>query len=365
MKRRDFLTASIGTGMAALAGCIGGDSDAPATGTTTTTSGSDPYSGTLTVATYRPFIDAPSVSPGEWIKEQFEAAYPKATLEWATPKSELNHYIQRKRQGVDIAADAYVGLNADDLIRLDENLTEPLFDSELELEHGSHVIDDLRFDPKGRTVPYDTGYISLVYDATQTSNPGTFDALATPEYASKLLAQNAQTSDTGQAFLLWTVNTLGEDRYLDYWDRLIANGAKVVGSWSAAYTAYTNDERPIVVSYSTDQVYAHRNDKPLKEHQVGFLNDQGYANPEGMARFADTDSPELATAFLEFMLSKKVQSKIAVLNVSFPATDYADPPKSFSKYAYRPPETVTHTYEELKNNADTWVEQWARRVVNN
>jgi thiamine transport system substrate-binding protein len=371
MKRRDFLKAGTGTGLVLLAGCTSNsknnnnssDNNNTTNSNTHTTNSGDPYSGTLTVATYRPFIDAGTVSPGKWIKEQFEAAYPKATLKWATPKSELNYFIQRKRRGVNIDADVYVGLNVDDLLRVEQNLDSALFDTGLELEGESHVIDQLRFDPKGRAVPFDTGYICLVYDKTQTTNPGTFDTLATPEFASKLLAQNAQTGDTGRAFLLWTVATLGENNYLDYWNRLVGNGAKIVDSWTAAYAAYSNDERPIVVSYSTDQVYAHRNNKPLKEHQVGFLNNQGYANPEGMARFADTDNPELATAFLEFMLSKKVQSKIPVLNVSFPATDYADPPESFSKYAYRPPETVTHSYKELKGSVDTWIEQWSRQVV--
>jgi thiamine transport system substrate-binding protein len=225
------------------------------------------------------------------------------------------------------------------------------------------VIEDLHFDPRGRAIPFDTGFISLVYNAHEVSNPGTFEALTQPEFADTLLVQNAQSSDPGQAFLLWTIAQYGEDGYLDYWSDLVDNGVKILGDWNAAYTAYTNGERPIVVSYSTDQVYAHQYDQDMQKHQVGFLNDQGYATPEGMARFADSDQPELAAAFIDFMLSKEVQSKIPVLNVAFPATTTAEPPADFDQYAHRPPEVVTHTYEELSGSLDTWVEQWAQQIV--
>ncbi|MFC7167208.1 thiamine ABC transporter substrate-binding protein [Halospeciosus flavus] len=367
MRRRDVLKAGAGAGLGLVAGCAGNGGETTTTTPSTTTTATDPYAGELHVATYQPFVDAPSVSPGSWIKEQFEKQYPKATLKWLTPQSELNYFVQRKQAGVGVDADVYVGLNADDLVRVDQelggdDLFEPIDAGALDNE--GHVRDELRFDPKNRAIPFDTGYISLVYNEKKVSNPQTFETLAKPEYASKLLAQNAQTSDSGQAFLLWTIATLGEENYLDYWKRLVDNGARLLDSWSAAYSAYLK-ERPMVVSYSTDQVYAHRYDQPLAEHQVGFLNDQGYANPEGMARFADTDTPELATAFVDFMLSKEVQSKIPVLNVAFPATDWAEPPESFSKYAHRPPETVTHSYDELKGNLDQWVEQWARQVASN
>jgi len=381
MKRRTFL-ATVGAGSIALAGCTGGDggggettstaggetttSETTSGGTTATTAASNPLSGTLRVATYQPFIDAPSVSPGKWIKREFEKAYPDATLKYLTPDSELNYFIQRRKAGVTIDADVYVGMNADDLVRIDQKLGDtPLFDpiEQGTLANESHVRDELRFDPKRRAVPFDTGYISLVYDQTKVDDPKTFDALTTAPYKGKLIAQNAQSSDTGQAFMLWTVKTLGENDYLDYWGQLLDNDVRIVDSWSSAYNAYSNGEAPIVVSYSTDQVYAHQYDEPLEKHQIGFLNDQGYANPEGMARFTTTDVPELATAFIDWMLSKQAQSKIPILNVSFPATDWADLPESFSKYAFEPPEIVTYTYDELSGNLDSWVNQWAKRIA--
>lgn len=370
MKRRTFIRSAGAAGVTALAGCAGPESDTNGTepnGTTTgTTSGSDALSGTLSVATYEPFIDAPSVSPGNWIKEHFESAYPDATIEWLTPDSELNHFVQQTQSGVGVSADVYVGVNADDLVRVDEQLGDTaLFDpiSSGQLSNGDSVIEDLRFDPDGRAIPFDTGFISLVYDAGVIETPETFADLTRPEFEDTLLLQNAQTSDPGRAFLLWTIANQGEAEYLDYWQSLVDNGAQILGDWNAAYTAYSNEERPAVVSYSTDQVYAHRNDQDMERHQIGFLNDQGYAVPEGMARFADAEHPELATAFMDFMLSSAVQSEIPVRNVAFPATTTADPPAEFQEYAHRPPETVTHTYDDLVGSLDSWVETWAQQIA--
>ena len=370
MKRRTFIRSAGAAGVGALAGCASPENESKTTttdGTTTgTTETTDELAGTLSVATYEPFIDAPSVSPGAWIKEEFEAEYPDATIEWQTPESELNYYIQEKQYNDSISADLYVGVNADDLVRVDEQLGDTqLFDPIPSdgLSNEDSVIDDLRFDPAERAIPFDTGFLSLVYDETEIEEPQTFDDLTEPAYEETLLLQNAQTSDPGRAFLLWTIANRGEDSYLEYWRDLVDNGAQILGDWNAAYTAYSNEERPAVVSYSTDQVYANWNDADMSRHQIAFLNDQGYAIPEGMARFADADNPELATAFIDFMLSAKVQSEIPVRNVSFPATTTAEPPAEFDEFAHRPPETVTHTYDELAGSLDTWVNDWAQEIA--
>jgi len=400
MERRTFLR-SVGTGVTGivLAGCVtsdggdGGDTptDTETTSRETTTTGSGTESGTTTgtrsgtteessptttpepdlegtlrVATYSAFVGSPSSSPGTWVKKTFEKQYPNATLQYETPDSGINHYLQRRRQGAGIDADVYVGLNTDELIKIDEQLPGKRLFRRLDegrLDNASHVIPELKVDPKGRALPYDTGYISLVYDEREVSAPGTFEALTKPEYEGTLLAENAQTSDPGKAFLLWTIHEFGEDGYLDYWSDLVDNDVRLLENWDKAYAAYGENQRPMVVSYSTDQVYANRYDQNMKRHQVGFLNDQGYANPEGMAIFEATDEPDLARAFVDFMLSKKVQSKLPVLNVQYPATDHANLPAEFDKFAYTPDEPVTFTYDELKGNVESWVDEWARQIA--
>jgi thiamine transport system substrate-binding protein len=389
VNRRRFLRVAGAGGAALLAGCSAEPVDEGATGTPSdadagSATGTDGSSGatdqgttvgsdtadTLVVATYSSFIDAPSSSPGAWLKERFESEF-DAELIWQTPSGELNYYIQRANAGVGIDADVYVGLNVDSLIRVDQNVENgPLFAEAPSLERGSAITESLQFDPKSRAVPYDTGYICLVWDATADGGefeaPATFDGLLESEYSNDLIVQNPGTSAPGKAFMLHTIDQYGADGYLDYWKQLQDNGVRVLGKWEDAYNAYSNGEAPMVVSYSTDQVYANRYDQNMDKHQLRFLNDEGYANPEGMAQFAESDAPGLAKRFMEFVLRPEVQGQIAVRNVQFPAVGDATFPDEFSdyeKYAKEPPNSVTFGYDELQGNLEGWISDWQKQVA--
>jgi len=362
MKRRAFLarTGAGLVGLTALSGCLSdvtsGDSDGAG-------AGSD-LSGTLSVATYSSFTGEGTA--GNWLKSAFESEYDGVTVEFQTPENGLNQFIQRKAEGASIDPDLFVGLNTGELVRADQRLDESLFAAVSDQVEGAQSVKPaLQFDPDGRVIPYDTGYISLVYDEEAVDPPGTFDALLEPEYENGLIVQNAQQSDPGRAFLLWTIYNKGAGGYLDYWQQLADNGVKILSDWQPAYQAYQNEEAPMVVSYSTDQVYYHGEDVDMSRHQVGFLDDQGYANPEGMAQFADADDPELARAFMSFVLRENSQKEIAIRNVQFPAVEGVEPGGDFGEYALEPPEPVTFSYDELSGKVSGWIDEWARRIASN
>jgi len=377
MRRRTFVSA-LGTGVvASLAGCTGDDDgsgngndngdgtptdETPTEETPTEGTPTDGGESTLTVGTYSAFLDAPSISPGEWLKEEFESEF-DATLEWEAPPNEVNQYIERRLSGAEIKADMYVGLNVDELVRVDEELDDDLFVQAGDVPGSGNVKPGLSFDPDGRALPYDTGYICPVYDGTAIEAPETFDGLLGEAYSGDLIAQNPGTSTTGRAFLLHTIHQYGEDGYLDFWADLQDNDVRVLGSWSDAYSAWSEGEAPMVVSFSTDQVFAAQNDANLEEHQIRFLNDEGYANPEGMALFADATEPELAREFMSFVLRPEIQGEIAERNVQFPATDNAQLSADYDELAHEPPQPVTFTYEELQGSISDWIEDWERQVA--
>ncbi|WP_435065261.1 thiamine ABC transporter substrate-binding protein [Halobaculum sp. EA56] len=379
--RRRFLRAVGAAGAAGLAGCsaeptgegtteptVGTDDDVVTTSGTTTGEPTESMADTLVVATYPPFVDAPSTSPGAWLKEEFESEY-DATLVYQTPDSELNYYIERAVQGVDFEADVYLGLDVNGLIRLDSErgsgqFTEPMFADASNVEGIDRVKESLLFDPRDRAIPFNTSYVAVVWNATMEGGefvaPETFDGLVKEAYRGDLITQNPTSSTTGTQFLLHTIAAKGEDGYLDYWRSLKANDVTVLGTWSDAYSAYQSGEAPMVVSYSTDQVYAHRSGQDLSKHQIRFLDDQGYARPGGMARFRASNAPRLAERFMEFVLRPEIQAGIAKRNVALPAIDDAPLPDDYEQYAKVPPEPVSFTYEELKGNLGTWKDEWQR-----
>ena len=384
--RRGVLALGGAAGVTGLAGCSaertgdgGSDgSDGGSDGSDDESDGSDgeAETPTLTVATYDSFIDAPSVSPGEWLKEEFESRV-DAELEWATPDNEVNYYVERAASGASIDADLYVGLTTEDLVRVDEAVDDDLFAAAGEIDGADAVRDGLRFDPFDRAVPFDTGYVSLVYDGTETEAPETFAGLLDDGHSGDLIAQNPGGSATGRAFLLHTVSRFGDGEsiegddgdadydYLDYWAELQANDVRVLGSWDDAYSAWSGGEAPMVVSYSTDQVFADMEGANLEEHQVRFLNDEAYATPEGMAVFADAAEPDLAREFMSFLLEPDVQGEIAERNVAFPATDTAELPAEYAELAKTPAEPVTFDYDELQGSLDGWISGWERQFAGN
>ncbi|MFA9502885.1 thiamine ABC transporter substrate binding subunit [Natrinema sp. H-ect1] len=358
MDRRTFIgTVGAGT-VTGVAGCLtrdgGGNGD-----------GDD---GTLRIATYDSMVNTEN-SAGPWLKEAFEAEH-DAEIEWTVPDQGLTQYVRSARENADIDADAYVGVNVDDLVRIDDELGDGELLQELEvdrLDNADRIRDELEMgDPHGRVLPYDTGYICLVYDETLVDEPETLADLTEPAYEDALLAQNAQNSDPGRAFLLWTIDAHGEDGYLDYWGDLEDNGVRVLDGWTESYSgAYMEGERAMVVSYSTDQVYANEYDYEMSRHQVAFPNGQGYANPEGMGILEGATDVDVAYDFFDFVLSSEPQAEIAQRNVQFPAVadDHVDLDSTFDEYAHEPSETVAFDYDALRGSLGGWVDDWAREYV--
>lgn len=371
MNRRRFLTTTGAVAGTALAGCSSTNENGQATetttegdGTTEMTSTTQSLKGTLTVGTYKSFVDAPSSSPGPWIKQAFEEQHPNVTLEWETPENALNDYILRRDNEAPIEADVYMGLKVPELVRVDRELSQPLFEpvDTGRLSNFEHVGAEYSITANNRILPVFTGFQSFVYNGYEVTEPETLDALTGSEYTGELTVQNAQTDNTGLYFLLWTIKKKGPDGYLEYWQQLLDNDVRILDTWSNVYSAFMSGETDLITSFSTDQVFAKRSDQDLEKHQVAFPDGHGYSNLSGMGKFATSDQPELASAFMDFMLSPPAQGKLAELNVSFPVTDHATLPDVFEEYAKKPPDPLLFTYDELEGNLETWKEDWARLV---
>jgi len=373
MRRRRFLRATGAGAAALLAGCsateTGTDGETTETGTEapgTTVGTGTPGDRTLRVATYPSFIDAPSTSPGAWVKETFESRV-DATLKWFAPEQQMNYFVQRKKQNLTVDTDMFIGLVNLNLVHVDRRLGDTTLFSTTDpasLENGDHIPEQYLFDSSKRVVPFSTSFVSLVYNEDAVpSKPDTYEKLAQPEFENGVIVPNPQNSETGEMFMLMTINEYGEDGYLDYWKRLQDNGIQILGSWGDAYNAYSNGEAPIVVSYSTDQVFAKRFEEPMSEHQIAFPDGQGYAYIEGMAKFAGTENADLADRFMEFILDPETQREIGKRNVTMPIVDNASLPEDLANLVYEPETPVNFNYDELSGSLDGWLDEWSKQIA--
>lgn len=302
--------------------------------------------------------------PGAYIEELFEARY-DADLVLVAPASSnemLARLIQEMEAG-NRQADVFIGLADSALPRaLSRNLFEP-YDPAL-IPNLAGVPEELMIDPTGHVIPFDHGYITLVYDSEALAPdqvPTTFEELTAPHLRRSIIAIDPRTSSPGQAFLMWTIARYGDPGYLEYWERLLPNLLTIAGGWSEAYDMFLNGEAPIVVSYSTDTAYSMLTEGQARQ-RVLLLEDQGYRQVEGMAIVRGTQVPELAHAVLDLVLDPEVQSLLAVTNWMFPANSEAQPDPIFQEYAVLPPQPVALAPEEIEAHDARWLREWARVI---
>lgn len=231
------------------------------------------------------------------------------------------------------------------------------------------IPDAFRGDPDFRLTPIDYGDVCLNYDTAwfQSHNvppPASLDDLAKPAYKDLLVVENPATSSPGLAFLLATVSTYGENGYLDYWQKLRANGAAVSEGWEDAY--YTRStwsgkgERPIVVSYATSpaaEVFfsGGKLDTPPTGNVLG--KGSCFRQVEFAGVFQHAKQPELARRFLDFMLSPRFQADIPLQMFVYPVLPNTPLPDVF-KFAERPTDPAPVTPAAIDANRDAWIKAW-------
>lgn len=302
--------------------------------------------------------------PGAFIEEKFEAEY-DADLVLVAPGDSgemLSRLIQEMEVGAR-RADVFIGLPDSNLSRaLARNLFEP-YDPD-RIPNLASVPDELFVDRTGHVIPFDHGYVTLVYDREALppdQAPSSFEELTDPRFRRSLIAIDPRTSSPGHAFLLWTIHRYGDPGYLEFWERLLPNLLTITGGWSEAYDMFLNGEAPMVVSYSTDMAYSVL-EEGTDRQQVLLLDGEGYRQVEGMAIVRGTQVPDLAHAVLNLVLSPEVQGRIPTTNWMFPASAAAPVDPEWERYAVLPERPVSVPPEEIEANEARWLREWARVI---
>jgi len=308
----------------------------------------------LVIYTYDSFV---SWGPAKFIEEEFERRTGIDVQFVATGASrEMLARLIAERDAGGTPADVFLGEINDVPKAKKFDLFLPLCACDIPLFR--EIPEALKFDPDNTLIPYEHGFITLVYDSEKLLDedlPRTFTELIDPKYKGKLIVEDPRTSSVGHAFLLWTIANYGE-KFLDYWEQLLPNILVITKGWSEAYDLFQKGEAPLVVSFSTDTIFNSR-------YKVLLLNNQGYRTIFGMGIVKGTDNLELAKEFLNFMLSVEVQEKLPTTEYMFPANPNALLPIRFYQLAVVPPKPMMLPLDKVAENDDRWLEEWARLVV--
>jgi thiamine transport system substrate-binding protein len=327
--------------------------------------GSSPSPGQLVLVTHEAF----AVSDGVLAKFQQDHGATVQVLKAGDAGAMVNQAILTKDAPL---ADVLYGVDNTFLSRaLDAGIFQPYHSPLLDT-----VPQNLQLDDQERVTPIDYGDVCLNYDRSAFSPaappPARLEDLTQAAFRGKLVVENPATSSPGLAFLLATVARFGESgdhTWRDYWSDLRANDVMVENDWNTAYyTAFSGGagegDRPIVVSYATspaaEVVYA---DPPVTEAPTAVVTDGCFRQVEFAAVLTGARSPQLAQAFLDFMLSTDFQQDIPLNMFVFPANQEAVVPTVFADNSAVVRNPISMAAETISANRDRWVGEWTDVVL--
>ncbi|MGD2059820.1 MAG: thiamine ABC transporter substrate-binding protein [Acidimicrobiia bacterium] len=259
---------------------------------------------------------------------------------------------------------------ADVLFGVDDTFLSRALDEGVFRPHESSNIDKvdptLR-DPDDRVTPIDYGDVCFNYDKDWFADsslpvPETLDAMTDPDIASLITVEHPATSSPGLAFMLASIDVLGEGGWLQWWETMRDAGINVVSDWDTAYysefTRY-GGPTPIVMSYASsppaEVIFA---TEPLDEAPTGVIEAGCYRQVEYAAVLKGTDYPESAGELIDYMLTVEFQETIPLKWFVFPANEDAALPPEFVEFTTIPGDPTRLTTDYIAENRDAWIDQW-------
>ena len=252
---------------------------------------------------------------------------------------------------------------------LDEHVFAPFL-----ARDANRIPREFRLDPTHHSTPIDFGDVCVNADRTWFAShrlaiPKTLDQLTDSQYRDLLVVENPATSSTGLAFVAATV-AHSKTSWLDYWDRLRANGVKAVDSWEQAYNgefsgaAGSKGTRPLVVSYaSSPPAEVYFADPQPTEAPTESLDATCFRQVEFAGVLRGAAHPDGARALINFMLSRRFQQDMPLTMFVDPVIPNTPLPAVFTKFATVPDHPLTLTPIQIGRNRGQWISQWTARVL--
>jgi len=204
-------------------------------------------------------------------------------------------------------------------------------------------------------IPFDWGWFAFVYDKEKVPEPPrSFEDLIASGHS--LLIQDPRSSTPGLGLLLWVKSVYG-DAAGEAWEQLNRQVVTVTKGWSEAYGMFLEGEADMVLSYTTSPAY-HLIAEDDDSKAAAAFDEGNYLQIEVAAKLASSDQPDLADAFLEFMLSEEFQSLIPTTNWMYPAvTPEGGLPEGFETLA-QPETSLIYLGEEAREMRDVALAEW-------
>ena len=210
-------------------------------------------------------------------------------------------------------------------------------------------------------LPFNYGHTAFVYSAEKLREaPQSFDALIHSNDDLKVIIQDPRSSISGLALVLWVKAVFGEEAE-NVWEKLAPKILTVTKGWSEAYGLFTEGEADMVLSYTTSPAYHIVAEGDLTK-KAAIFPEGHYLMVELAAKLKGTDNPELADAFLAFIMTDTFQNLIPEGNWSLPATlEVSEWPQAFQDLPL-PEKVLFYSEEEAATLRGVAIEEWRRAL---
>ena len=301
----------------------------------------------LTVYTYSALTTDWSI--GATIEPEFEALC-GCDLRFVAVDDGVSILSRLRLEGPDTDADIVLGL--------DTNLTAEARATGLFEPHGMDLSGlDLPITWQDKVfVPFDWGYLALIYDESQLSDPPESLRELVFDSTAELIIQDPRTSTPGLSMMLWMKSVFGDEAPAA-WQALRPRIVTVTTGWSESYGMFLEGEAPMVVSYTTSPAY-HLIEEGTSQYRAAPLAEGHYMQIEVMAKLAGSDQPDLADAFLDFMLSPTVQDIIPTGHWMYPVVMPADGLPEAYDGLVQPADALLFADHEVAENRAQWTAEW-------
>jgi len=210
-------------------------------------------------------------------------------------------------------------------------------------------------------LPFNYGHTAFVYNAEKLREaPQSFDALIHSNDELKVIIQDPRSSISGLALVLWVKAVFGEEAE-NVWEKLAPKILTVTKGWSEAYGLFTEGEADMVLSYTTSPAYHIVAEGDLSK-KAAIFPEGHYLMVELAAKLKGTDNPELADAFLAFIMTDTFQNLIPEGNWSLPAAlEVSEWPQAFQELPL-PEKVLFYSEEEAATLRGVAIEEWRRAL---
>ncbi|GAA3857803.1 thiamine ABC transporter substrate binding subunit [Celeribacter arenosi] len=295
---------------------------------------------------YAPDYFASEWGPGPAIKEAFEAS---CDCEMTYVTGDLMQRLQL--EGTKTDADVAIGFSSD--------ITTRARETGLFAPHGLDL--SLLTLPVDWTdevfLPFNWSYTAFIYDNTKiTTPPASFAELVNSEEDWSIAIQDPRASVSGLALVLWAQEVFGEDTEAA-WAKLAPKITTVTKGWSESYGLFTDGEVDMVLSYTTSPAYHIIAEEDLTK-SAAIFEEGHYFLAESAAKLTTTDQPDLADAFMAFILTDTFQRIIPTANWSYPAAlPQSEWPEAFSALNY-PQKSIFLNDTQADDLRDAAIDAW-------